>query len=447
MLNKVLEAIEKYKMLDKTECVTVALSGGADSVALLYALKSLGCNIRALHVNHMLRGEESDRDEAFVRELCEKEKIPLEVHRVNVSQRAKERSVGLEECGREVRYGLLAEAAEKYGGKIATAHTLSDSTETVLLNIARGCALSGLTGIPPVRDNIIRPLILVTREQIEAYCAENSIGYVTDSSNLSDDYARNRVRHITVPSLKTVNSALEQAVGRMTEAAAEDEDFINREVAAAIESCCGENGCELSKLKTLHKSILSRLLMNEYRKATGNTCSNLHVRRMLDLVERGQGREELPGGVYAVLRKGLLSIEKAKNACGDFSFAAAVPCAIEVCGKIISFEKISINMYEEIKKNNRCLFKNAFDYDIIASNIVVRNRRPGDRLKQIGRGVTKELRRLMNEKGIPPEKRDEILVAAEGNSVIWAQEFGVNERYAVSEKTENVVVIKVENRN
>ncbi len=447
MLSKVREAICKFNMLDKTECVTVALSGGADSVALLYALKALEYDIRALHVNHQLRGEESDRDEAFVRTVCERENIPLEVHRVDVSGEAEKRSVGLEECGREIRYELLAKAAEKNGGKIATAHTLSDSTETVFLNIARGCALSGLTGIPPVRDNVIRPLILVTREQVEKYCEENALEYVTDSSNLTDDYARNRVRHNTVPSLKTINPALEQAVGRMMEITSDDEDYINKEVEKAAEIYRSEKGYAITELKTLHKAILSRLLIKEYAKTTGNNCSHLHINRMLALIERCQGKEELPGGVYAEIRKGRFSIRKKTAGCGEFAIPVTVPCTTDVCGRRITLEKINAERYEEIKKNNRYLFKNAFDYDIIASNLVIRNRRSGDRLRQPGRGLTKELRRLMNEKGIPTEDRDKIPVLAENTDVIWAEGFGVDEKYAVNEKTKNVVVIKVENRN
>ncbi len=447
MLSKVREAIEKYNMLDTTECVTVALSGGADSVALLYALKSLGYDVRALHVNHMLRGEESDRDEAFVRDICQRENIPLEVHRADISKLAKERSVGLEECGREVRYALLSQDAEKHGGKIATAHTLSDSTETVLLNLARGCALSGLTGIPPVRGNIIRPLICCTREQIEAYCAENGLSFVTDSSNLTDDYARNRVRHIAVPALKTINPAVEQAFGRMTETAAQDEDFISGEVTAAIKKYRKDNGYALPDLKLMHRAILSRVLMKEYSDMTGNGCSHLHVGRMLSLIERGQGREELPCAVFAVIRKGTFRIEKKSDYGNGFEFPVSVPFEGEINGQKVKLEKITADTYEEIKKNNRYLFKNAIDCDIIFSNLVIRSRRTGDKLKQSGRGITKELRRLMNEKGIPAEKRDEVIILADDKGVIWAQGFGADEKYAVSDKTENVVVIEVENRN
>ncbi len=444
MLRKVREAIEKFNMLDTTECVTVALSGGADSVALLYALKLLGYNVRALHVNHQLRGEESDRDESFVREICEKEGIPLEVHRADVSGEAKKRSIGLEECGREIRYELLTASAERHGGKIATAHTLSDNAETVLLNMARGCALAGLTGIPPVRGNIIRPLILATRADIERFCEENGLPYVTDSSNLTDDYARNRVRHMTVPSLETVNPAFLQSVGRMTELLSEDEDFIKSEVAAAVNKYRKEDGYAVRDLKTLHRAVLSRILIKEYSLITGDACSSLHVGRMLSLIERGRGREELPEGVCADIRKGVFRLRRKTEMAEDFFFEITIPCEIEINGKRLILRKYDRDTYDELEKNNRYLFKNAFDCDIISSNLVARNRRSGDKLRQAGRGVTKELRRLMNEKGIPPERRGEILVIADSNGIIWAQNFGVDERCAVRENTKNAVVIRIE---
>ncbi len=446
MLSKVREAIGKFNMLDKTEYVTVALSGGADSVALLYALKMLGYNIRALHVNHQLRGEESYRDEAFVRALCEKESIPLEVHRADVSGEAKKRSIGLEECGREIRYELLRESAEKHGGKIATAHTLSDNAETVLMNMARGCALAGLTGIPPVRGNIVRPLILATRQDIESFCCENGLGFVTDSSNLTDDYARNRVRHNTVPSLETVNPAFLQAVGRMTDLLSDDEDYINSAVKEA-EKLKSQKGYPTEKLKVLHKAVLSRLIIAEYQKLTDNACPYVHVQRVLGLIEKGQGREEMPDGVYASVTKGVFSFERKSKPQDDFFFEMTVPCRMEINGRVLKLEKIEINTYEELKKNDRYLFKNAFDYDIIFANPAIRNRRAGDKLKQTGRGVTKELRRLMNEKGIPKERRGELIVLADENGIIWAEGFGIDERRKVSEKTKDVVVIKIEDRN
>ncbi|MEG2144737.1 MAG: tRNA lysidine(34) synthetase TilS, partial [Oscillospiraceae bacterium] len=211
MQNKVLEAIEKYKLINLGDSVTVALSGGADSVALLLVLlklqEKLGISIDACHVNHNLRGEEAKRDEAFCKELCEEKNVKLFIKSVDVLAYAKTNSVSTELAARELRYSALCQVAN---GKIATAHTLSDSVETALFNLARGTGLRGLMGINPCRDNIIRPLTLVGREEIEAFLASENQSFVNDSTNFKNDFARNKIRNKVIPVLKEINPSLEQ---------------------------------------------------------------------------------------------------------------------------------------------------------------------------------------------------------------------------------------------
>ena len=198
--NSVLKAIKQFSMLEKSHNVTVALSGGADSVSLLHILyelrDELGITLSAAHLNHMIRGDEALRDENFARQECEKLGIPFFCERADVPKYAKEHRVSTELAAREIRYEFLSNVSD---GLIATAHTASDNIETIIFNLARGTGLKGLCGIPPVRENIIRPLIFCTREEIEAYCSANRLSYVTDSTNLSDDYSRNKIRHTIVP--------------------------------------------------------------------------------------------------------------------------------------------------------------------------------------------------------------------------------------------------------
>lgn len=181
MISKVLETIRKYELLKEGDRVVAGISGGADSVALLHCLaKGLPqyrLKLVACHVNHRLRGAESDRDEAFVRSLCSQYEIPCHVLSEDVAALAKERGTGIEECGRELRYRFFRETAAGYGEgtKIATAHTLSDQAETVLFRLARGTGLRGLCGIPPMRGAVVRPLLDVTRKEVERYCAENGL--------------------------------------------------------------------------------------------------------------------------------------------------------------------------------------------------------------------------------------------------------------------------------
>ena len=203
-LDKVKETVSKYEMLQPGEKVLLGVSGGCDSSVLLHLMSFLstqwGLTLEAAHVNHNLRGPESLRDERFVRSMCREYGIKLHVMNADVRAYAEEHRLCEEEAGRELRYQFFEHCAKRMGKgtKIATAHTLSDCAETFLFNMARGTGLSGLCGIPPVRGDIIRPLIETTRNQIEAFCAEQGIPYITDSSNLADNYARNRIRHSAV---------------------------------------------------------------------------------------------------------------------------------------------------------------------------------------------------------------------------------------------------------
>lgn len=222
--------IEEFSMLAQGDTVAAAVSGGADSVALLdflCAQLDLGLTVRACHLNHCLRGEESDRDEQLVRTMCAQYGVALDVRRVDVRALAHTRGLSLETAAREARYAFFEEVARTHGCKIATAHTLSDAAETVVLNLARGTGIAGLCGIPPVRGDIVRPLIGCTRAQTEAYCAAHGLCYVTDSTNLTDSCTRNHIRHNILPQLFRVNPGALEAVGRMTAALRRDADYLS----------------------------------------------------------------------------------------------------------------------------------------------------------------------------------------------------------------------------
>ena len=194
MLDTVKRTISDYMMLETGENVLVALSGGADSAALLLSLRELGYSVRAFHLNHCLRGAESDRDEAFCRRLCEKLGVELTVERVDIAAAAGDSAV--EETARRIRYARLEHAA--HGAKIAVAHNADDNLETMLFHLVRGTGAKGLTGIPPVRGRIIRPLIEVERREIEAFLRERGQDFVTDSTNADTVYTRNRLRQEVV---------------------------------------------------------------------------------------------------------------------------------------------------------------------------------------------------------------------------------------------------------
>lgn len=230
MENKLLKAIKEYSLIEDGDKIIVALSGGADSTALLCSLmsirESLSSHDLCLSYKSSLRGDESFRDENFVRELCEKLGVELFVLQCDINKLASERNLGSEECGRQVRYDFLNKNATRLGAKIATAHTSTDSMETILMNISRGSGIKGARGIPPKRDNIIRPLILASRADTEEYCKSHNIPYVNDSTNSERLYTRNKVRLDVVPVLREINPSIEEAFLRFSKSMKELDEFI-----------------------------------------------------------------------------------------------------------------------------------------------------------------------------------------------------------------------------
>ncbi|MBR1832880.1 MAG: tRNA lysidine(34) synthetase TilS [Ruminiclostridium sp.] len=304
MESKMLAAIERYGMIVPGDRITVGLSGGADSCALLLGLLALrdrlGITVSACHINHNLRGAESDGDEMFVRELCRSREVPLEVFPIDVKGAVRKHE-SLEETARRLRYGCF-DRITSGGAKIATAHTANDNAETVLMNIIRGTGTKGLAGIPPVRGSFIRPLIFCTREDTEEYCRENGIQFVTDSSNLSDDYTRNRVRHKVLPLLAEFNPSVVAAMTRMSEAAGDDAEFLEKYSAEQAEKCAVAGGYDSRKLKELPKAVKFRIIAAELKK-NGVEPSKLRIDQCAELIEKGMGKVNLCKNKFALVRK------------------------------------------------------------------------------------------------------------------------------------------------
>lgn len=428
MLQSVLTAIESFSLLS-SDNITVALSGGADSVALLHALCTLrdrlGLNISAAHLNHMIRGEEALRDESFVKQLCRDMDVPLICESVDVPLYAKEHRLSTETAAREVRYAFF-ERVNK--GVVATAHTASDNLETVLFNLARGTGLNGLCGIPPKRGIYIRPLILVTRQEVEDYCAKNGLSYVTDSTNLSDDYTRNRIRHTVIPVLKSVNASAEKAAARAVISLREDEELLSSLADSYIDKNC-ENGY-LNIKADVSPAVLKRAI-KKYAECnvTGLFLDSNHINSIYSLCLNG-GRTSLPCDTSATIENGKLFIGESPENGKKPSF------------KVITEIKDN-TFFENGEKVNNLLLNNSIDCDKIVGELILRTRLPGDSIRLAGRGCTKTLKKLMNELKIAKNLRDSIPVLADDGGVVWVYGAGTANRCAVNEKTEKVMIITV----
>ena len=277
MVNRVLRTNKKFSLFENGDKIIVALSGGADSVSLLHVLNSLkeqyDLTLYAAHLNHGIRGNEADRDEQFCKILCKNYNIELFTSYRDIPSLSKSQRISEELCGRNERYAFFNELSKKTGAKIATAHTASDNAETLIFNITRGASVSGASGIPPKRGNIIRPLIEQTREQIEAYCLENNLSYVTDSTNLSTDYTRNKIRSQIIPLLKTLNPSFESAALRFTQSASEAKEYLEISAEKAIEESKTDYGYDVNVLNKNYKAVLHTALA----KICGGSAENRHI--------------------------------------------------------------------------------------------------------------------------------------------------------------------------
>lgn len=437
--------IAREHMLGEGARVLAAVSGGADSVALLLSLLELGYPAAAFHLNHCLRGAESDRDEQFVRALCERLHVPLLCERAEVRAYAGEQKLGLEEAARRLRYDALSRARAALGcTAIATAHTADDNLETMLFHLARGTGGKGLSGIPPVRrDGVIRPLLACTRAEIEDYLAEKGESYVTDSTNLTDDYTRNRIRHEIVPVLRRINPAVGDAALRLAGLLRSDEQRLARETDAllakaaeggegwSVEAFPGEmryrmlhrlleqSGAPMHDIGWKHIDLLAGLLAGENPSAALSLPGRFTARRVYDRLVLEKGGEE---GAEA-LGETRLSVP----------FSLELRPGVWVRGKTCKKDEVIHKKF-----NTFCVDCGKIDFESLA----IRARRPGDSICLHPNSGTKTLKRLMIEKKIPRDKRNLLAVFADQNGVIAVE--GLGSDYSRRASGEMILQLSVE---
>lgn len=413
--------INKYNMLEYGDRVIVALSGGADSVSLLHMLNSIkeeyNLTIIAAHINHNIRGEEALRDEEFCKDLCKQMNIELFVKSVDIPLLAEQNKISEELCGRNVRYAFLEELSGKFNARIATAHTASDNAETLIFNIARGSSISGVSAIPPVRGRIIRPLIEATREQIEIYCCENKLEFVTDSTNLEDEYTRNKIRHSVIPVLKTLNPKFEQAALNLSENAAELCEYINSKTNKALEICKIGFGYDCKCLLSLDKPILKNAIVTICKNGGAENIEYIHINLIIDILKTG-GALSLGGDATAVVKQNIFRIVSNDNK--ELFLERNI-----VINSEFVWNKKKYSVKEKPFKNDE---EKQFylDPSLNFNNAIFRLRQSGDKFTYPFRKITKPLRKALNEMKIPSELRDSLLVLAIDNQILWCEGLGVS---------------------
>ena len=428
MNSKVQKTVFDNNLINRNDTVYAAVSGGADSSALLYVLNDIRSKIdfdlKCVHINHLLRGDESDRDEQFVRDTCKKLGIECVVHRVDVNALSSASGDSVELAARKARYEIF----ESLSGKVATAHTKNDRAETLLMNLARGSGLSGLNPIPIKRQNIIRPLLECSRDEVEKYLKSNGIEWVTDSTNLTDDYTRNRVRHNLIPLFEELNPAFLESVQRLSDTVGGAVEHL-RNMAEQI-----GDSAELAQ-KADDAVLCEYVRMNCER--FSKTPDKMHTKLAAKVLREG-GKTQIFDDLFLEVSQGKIGFFKKYPDYFECDFSLST---VKTPYSTLKFEKISDFNIKNCPKIHNLLFKFCFDYDKIIEHIIIRSKKESDAVRLYGRGCTKSLRRLYNEAKIPVFERGKYAVLSDGDNIIWAQGFGVSESYAVDENTKNAVLI------
>lgn len=433
-VDKVQKFIKERGLLSAGDRVCVALSGGADSSALfgvLLALKGeLDLTLSAVHVNHGLRGEESDRDEQFVKMLCEAHAVPFFVFHPDVKGAAARDGLSIETAARQERYRCFEGQSASGQCLVATAHTLSDSAETMLINLFRGTGLQGLTGIPARRGAIIRPLLSVTGDETLAFAEESGLGFVTDSSNLTDAYFRNRIRHHLVPQLKRLKPEFETMFARAAENLREDEALLSAITEKTYRKFSRE-GFRTDFLLSLPNGLQARVLKELFRRF-GLQFDRKNCMLIRSLAQSPKGAVQVGRNCFVTVNDGVLSVEtrekKVKQTAAAFVGADGA--------KLLHMRAIVVS--SEFIHGEDTFF--AVDCDKLTGTPMLRTRREGDTVKLPGR-PTKTVKKLQSERHI--EKRDEKILLCDELGVVWLEDFGPAERAAADEATKKLILMGV----
>ncbi len=430
MIKKVTAAINRFNMLENAKHITVALSGGADSMALLHVLLALKTElninkISAAHFNHQIRGNEAVRDQKFVENYCKSKGVECFTASADVPAFAKQNGLSTELAARKLRYEFFDSLDTDY---IATAHTASDNIETVLFNLTRGTALSGLCGIPPVRDKYIRPLILCARDDIENYCKQEDIKFVTDSTNLCDDYTRNKIRHNIVPVLKEINESAENAVGRMAASLREDEDFMAGIARKMYSQLLCEGGLRVGDFCNIHPAIAKRIIAR-FCSDLEIDVDNYHINAIYDIC-KCDGKTSLPQNKSAIVCNSVL------NVCDNTVVVQNVEFSVDIT-------QTTNDLFKENKKVHNLLLKNILDCDKIVGKLTLRTRQSGDSVRLKNKNCTKTLKKLFCEYKIPLEERENLPVLCDDQGIVWVHKIGVAERSAADVNSTNIYKIDV----
>lgn len=462
MINKVRSYVLEHKMLSLGDRIVIGVSGGADSVCLFDVLIKLSneydLSLFVVHVNHGIRGEEAIIDQAFVENLCKKHNVLYSCVKKDVPAIAKKEGLSEEEAGRNVRYEVFNNFyIENKCTKIAVAHNKNDNAETFLFNLFRGSGITGLTGIPPVRDSIIRPLLCLEREEIELYLNKNHSPYRIDSTNLDQDYSRNKIRNkILTYGKKEINSGIIEHISNSASMLKEIETFVLNSVENAFrknvnneeEKKLSINIDEFNKLDIVIKRELVRKIIKHLTSSLKDIDST-HIELILDLSHRQVGKRlDIPYGIIVLKGYDNLVFRKTYKGQKKHKEEEFNPINIQVPGRtsMPHSDKIITTKLKEYEKDMEIPkegYTKWFDYDKINNTVLLRTRQIGDFLQINSQGNRKKLKTLFIDDKIPKENRDRVPLIADGSHVIWIIGGRISEKYKLTEESKTILEINI----
>ncbi len=485
MKQKVLNYIKTHHLIETGDRILVALSGGADSVALLHFLKtvqdSYQLTLLAVHVNHGIR-QEADKDEAFCWRLCDELEVELRCCHIAPGKLENEKGMSLEEAARAARYALLEQCLQEAGfDKIAVAHHMNDNAETMLFQLFRGSGLKGLSGMEAARGRIIRPFLCVTREEIRQYLRDNDLKHVEDASNQDVRFSRNRIRAEIIPAAEMVNASAVENMSRCAEQLKDIQAYLEEEAAAFLNrnAVFDEDGAviSLTALKRLHPALQREVLYEGLARVCGSRkdIAFSHIEAVRELLDKdGQKDCALPYGLTA--RKGYETLRvfsdknRGKNDCAgkdkregpnpeSGNFHSAGRCSTEAFplpknGEISlpDGSRLILRTFPALDTDKKIMnipqndCTKWFDCDKIRDNLMLRHRKPGDYLTVTADGGRKSLQDYLVNAKVERGERDRLWLLADGSHILWVIGLRISMAYKVTEETKNILEVHLEEK-
>ncbi len=449
-----IEAFSRENGLFPKGCrVLACVSGGADSTVLLFALHELYARLGlggliVCHFNHGLRGADSDADELHVRQLCDKLSLPFVCEQAHMSERVRPAGLSTELWARQLRYEFFYKTADDNRcDVIAVAHNANDNAETVLFNLVRGTSLRGACGIPVRRERIVRPLLCVSRADIERCCEENAYDYVTDKTNFENDCSRNILRNVVFPQLEEINFRCRENINGFSKRMRLLDDFLSASAREALESAKTQEGYDAQKLLCVHEAVACEAVKLIIEPYCTNLCETM-VERALDVARGKLGELQLCPETFLARTDGILLLRRTEAAQESIIQKELHEGQNEYyAGKSVELRRVERPEGEQSWKIYGKLLNYCADCDRIVGKLIVRSRETGDVFSSHRRGNTKTVKKLFNEKKIDAKKRCGIAVICDSAGIVFVEGEGISERVAVDDNTKEYFVISISKGN